>query len=150
MTRILAITILLLAASGFAAEPNAARKVREDKAQGRAGGLGVANPAPARSLLMRVTAYCNCKKCTGKSPGDKGYGITASGNRASLRTVAADRRVLRMGSRVSILGVGERIVEDTGAAIKGNRLDLWFPTHAQAKAWGVKMLRVEIVKEQMR
>jgi 3D (Asp-Asp-Asp) domain-containing protein len=57
-------------------------------------------------------------------------------------TVAADPRVLRMGSWIKIDGVGWRRVEDTGSAIKGKRLDLYLEDHAKAKRFGVKRLLV--------
>lgn len=69
-------------------------------------------------------------------------GRTASGAETSTETVAVDPRVIPLGSRVNIAGVGERIAQDTGGAIKGDRLDIWEPTYAQCAAWGVESRQV--------
>jgi 3D (Asp-Asp-Asp) domain-containing protein len=99
----------------------------------------------SRTLVMEVTAYCNCYQCTGKHPSDKGYGITATGTKAGKGTVAADFSVLPPGTRLSIPGYGEGIVSDKGGSIRGNRLDVWFPSHDEALKWGRR--RVKIIKE---
>jgi 3D (Asp-Asp-Asp) domain-containing protein len=107
--------------------------------------------SPSRSapqvITMEVTAYCNCYQCTGKHPGDKHYGITATGTRAGKGTVAADFSVLSPGTRLSISGYGEGIVSDRGGSIKGNKLDIWFPSHSEALMWGRRTVRVKIIKD---
>jgi 3D (Asp-Asp-Asp) domain-containing protein len=99
-----------------------------------------AAPQATREYLGEFTvyAYCHCKKCTGS-----GNGITASGARVREgRTVAADIKILPMGSQIYIDGVGLRTVEDTGGAIKGNKLDVYHLTHQEALDFGVKKLKV--------
>lgn len=53
-------------------------------------------------------------------------------------TVAADPDVLPLGTRVYIDGIGERVVQDTGGAIQGNKIDLAVESHAEAVEWGVQ------------
>lgn len=89
-----------------------------------------------------VTAYCPCVKCCGKS-----NGITASGIKAVEGvTVAADTNILPFGTKIYIDGVGERIVQDRGGAIKGNRIDLYFSDHQSALNFGRQTKEVTIMK----
>ena len=79
-------------------------------------------------------------KCCGKT-----NGITASGTKATAgRTIATDSK-FAFGTKLSINGT-TYIVEDRGGAIKGNKIDMYFDTHAQALQWGVKYLPVEVVE----
>jgi 3D (Asp-Asp-Asp) domain-containing protein len=100
----------------------------------------------ARTIRMRVTAYSPDERSCGASAD----GITASGYSVSTNggcLVAADPKVLPLGSILGIPGYdgGECVpVLDVGGAIKGNRLDVLFPTHEQAIAWGVRELDVEV------
>ena len=90
--------------------------------------------------LYKVTAYCACMKCCGKT-----NGITASGTKATAgRTIATDGK-FAFGTKLSINGT-TYVVEDRGGAIKGNRIDVYFDTHEQALKWGVKYLPVEVVE----
>ena len=90
----------------------------------------------------KITAYCACQKCCGKSPDDPRYGITATGTRATQgRTIAADPKVLPYGTVVVING-HEYIVEDCGGAIKGNEIDLFFDDHQEAREWGTQYWEV--------
>ncbi len=104
----------------------------------------------ARSLHAEVftaTAYCSCKKCCDKDPSSKWYGITASGRKARWGTVAVDRRVIGLGTRLKIEGFPKTIfrADDVGGAIKGNHVDLWFPSHRKALEFGRQKLVVELV-----
>jgi 3D (Asp-Asp-Asp) domain-containing protein len=103
-------------------------------------------PQPAEmQRLMEVTAYCPCPKCCGPDA----QGITASGRTVDYndgRFVAADRS-LPFGTRISIPGYGDgQPVEviDRGGAIKGDKLDVFFPTHDQALQWGRQKLLVTV------
>ncbi|MCG3181411.1 MAG: hypothetical protein BIFFINMI_03804 [Phycisphaerae bacterium] len=103
--------------------------------------------APDVVILMRVTAYCACRQCCGPLV----RGITASGQPVSTNGghfVAADRSV-PFGTLVSVPGyAGGRPVPvlDRGGAIHGQRIDVFFPSHEQARAWGVRWLPVTILK----
>ena len=105
-------------------------------------------PARPRVLWMEVTAYCPCKKCCGP----QAQGITASGKRVTHnkgRFVAADTRVLPFGTKLSIPGYhGGRPVPvlDRGGAIKGHKLDVYFPSHQTAKQWGRRWVPVTVVE----
>ena len=88
---------------------------------------------------MEATGYCSCRKCCGKSDG-----ITASGTQAHRGTIAVDPKVIPLGTRVYIEGMGEFRAEDVGGAIKGNKVDIWFPTHIATLNFGRKMVRVRI------
>ena len=93
-----------------------------------------------------ITAYCACYDCCNKNPTDKGYGITASGVKAQQGiTVAADTKVLPFGTKIYIEGVGERIVQDTGSAIKGKKIDLYFENHQEAWDFGRQTKEVMIL-----
>lgn len=92
-----------------------------------------------------ATAYCICYKCCGKTPQHPAYGITASGKRATPgRTVAVDPNVIPLGSTVIVNGT-EYIAEDTGKAIKGNRVDICFASHEEALQFGRQIVEVEVI-----
>ncbi|QOV91890.1 3D domain-containing protein [Humisphaera borealis] len=101
-----------------------------------------------RTIRMLVTAYCACKKCCGANA----RGVTASGKHVSYnggRFVAADRTVLPLGTKLMIPGYhNETMVEvvDTGSAIKGNRLDVYYPSHQTALEWGKRWVDVVVVE----
>ena len=83
-----------------------------------------------------ITAYCSCTRCCGAGA----KGITASGKRVRGGMIAADWAVLSRGSRVrlSLLPGRTFVVEDTGSAIKGNRIDVWLPSHSAAVEFGIR------------
>ena len=88
---------------------------------------------------FNISAYCPCEICCGPYAD----GITSSGERAIEGiTIAADPNVLPEGTEVYIEGVGRRIVQDTGGAIKGNKIDLFFNSHQDALQFGRQYLEV--------
>ena len=104
-------------------------------------------PAGAQVIRMEVTAYCPCVKCCGAGA----HGVTASGLPVSHnngRFVAADVRKLPFGTRLVVPGYDASAVEviDKGGAIKGNRLDVYFPTHKEALKWGRRTLDVIVLE----
>lgn len=88
----------------------------------------------------RLTAYCNCRKCCGRWAG----GPTASGTTPEAgRTIAVDKRVIPLGTRVMIDG-HEYVAEDTGSGIYGSRIDIFFDDHGDARDFGVQYADVKI------
>lgn len=91
--------------------------------------------------IYKITAYCPCAKCCGKT-----NGITAMGTHATAgRTVAASSQ-FAFGTKLNING-HTYTVEDRGGAITGNKIDLFVNTHAEALAWGVRYLPVSVVNQ---
>ena len=87
-----------------------------------------------RTCVFTVTAYCPCEKCCG----EYANGYTATGEKAIQGvTIAADPDVLPMGTEIELDG-HTYTVQDTGGAISGNRLDLYFDSHEDALQWGVR------------
>jgi 3D (Asp-Asp-Asp) domain-containing protein len=128
---------------------------------GRHGTPPVADDRRWQTVQMIVTGYCPCGVCcnwrrtwygraviaNGPHAGQpKLVGMTASGKRAGRGTIAADLAVLPMRTQVYVPGYGYGLVADTGSAIQGHRLDLFFSTHQQAQQWGVKRLNVRVLK----
>lgn len=90
--------------------------------------------AQTREGVFTITAYCPCEKCCGAYAN----GYTATGAKATQGvTVAADPDVLPMGTEIELDG-HTYTVQDTGGAIAGNRLDLYFDSHEDALQWGVR------------
>jgi len=72
--------------------------------------------------------------------------ITATGTSARAgRTVAVDPKIIPLGSRVYIEGVGERIAEDVGGGVRGRHIDVYLASVPQAKVFGVKRRTVTLV-----
>ena len=87
---------------------------------------------------FKLTAYCPCAKCCGKTDG-----ITATGTTATEgRTIAVDPRVIPYGSSVTIYFADGTshiyTAEDCGGAIKENRIDVFFADHQAAREFGVQ------------
>lgn len=125
----------------------AEEQVQELKAQ-----LAAAQQASAESAVhfqyageFGCTAYCSEKYEHICGTGD---GITASGAPVQAGvTVAADPNIFPFGTVLYIEGVGVRYVQDTGAAIQGNKLDVAVDTHENALAWtGYGTHRVWIIE----
>ena len=95
---------------------------------------GNTTPPPGTSLgVFKITHYCACSICCG----EYSNGITASGTTAQAgRTIAVDPSLIPLGSSVVING-HTYVAEDTGGAIKGNRIDVFVSSHSEALANGV-------------
>jgi 3D (Asp-Asp-Asp) domain-containing protein len=110
---------------------------------------GAIKPAPitdienSETFVATVTAYCPYEKCCG----DSADGITANGHkiRPGERFCAADRR-FAFGTMLDIPGYGRVPVLDRGGAIKGDKLDVYFDSHAEALHWGVRKLPVRVIE----
>ncbi|WP_069999583.1 3D domain-containing protein [Cellulosilyticum sp. I15G10I2] len=89
---------------------------------------------------MEATAYSN-------SGGD-GRGITASGIRTFVGVVAVDPKVIPLGTRLYVEGYGVALAADTGGAIKGHKIDLFFHTEKECYQFGRRQRTVYVLKDQ--
>lgn len=90
-------------------------------------------------LVLVATGYCPGPCC---SDGD---GVTATGRDARTKGVAVDPRVIPLGSRLDVPDYGAWVpADDVGGAIKGNRIDIRFASHSEAKAFGRRKVRVRV------
>jgi 3D (Asp-Asp-Asp) domain-containing protein/peptidoglycan hydrolase CwlO-like protein len=99
---------------------------------------GPAAPAPApggggggKTLTVSSTGYAL-------------PGRTATGIPVGWGVVAVDPNVIPLGTRMTIPGYGEGVAADTGGAVRGATIDVWFPTHAQALAWGRRTVTITL------
>lgn len=75
-------------------------------------------------------------------------GRTASGRLVGKGVIAADPRVLPLGSRVRVEAgnwSGEYVVADTGGAIKGRKIDIWVPTTGEAYRFGRRKVKLTVL-----
>lgn len=102
-------------------------------------------------LTCQATAYDLSIESCGKAPGTPGYGITASGTYAKPGTVAVDPRVIPLGTKMYIVSTDGSVVygfctaEDTGGAIKGNKVDLFYNTKQECMQFGRRNVLVYIL-----
>jgi 3D (Asp-Asp-Asp) domain-containing protein len=87
--------------------------------------------APGRTLTVTATGYSL-------------VGHTSSGMPVGWGVVAVDPSVIPLGTRLTIPGYGEGVAADTGGAVTGPTIDLWFPTSAQALSWGRRTITVTL------
>jgi len=71
-------------------------------------------------------------------------GHTATGAPVGYGVVAVDPSVIPLGTRITIPGYGEGVAADTGGAIQGAVIDLWFPTAADAANWGRRTVTITL------
>jgi cystine transport system substrate-binding protein len=90
-----------------------------------------ASPQGGGTMTVTATGYSlSGRTSTGVSVG---YGI-----------VAVDPSVIPLGTKMTIPGYGEGVAADTGGAMVGARIDLWFPTRAEALAWGSRTVSITL------
>ncbi|MFY0519280.1 ubiquitin-like domain-containing protein [Lysinibacillus sp. UGB7] len=103
--------------------------------------LGSTEPASGREFYVTATAYtAYCKGCSGTSA----TGIDLRSN-PELKVIAVDPSVIKLGSKVWVEGYGIAVAEDTGGAIKGNKIDIFVESEIQAINWGVKVVRIKVL-----
>lgn len=96
-------------------------------------------PANVVELHCLLTAYTAGPHSTGKWPGDPGYDLTSTGVHAVQGvTVAVDPSVIPYGTKLYIPGIGFRIAQDTGGAIVGDHIDVFYSDEQTAIDFGAK------------
>jgi len=98
----------------------------------------------AGSTIAKTSATTT-NTATGTTKIFKVTGRTASGTHATAGHTVAASGQFAFGTKLNINGK-EYTVEDRGGAIQGNRIDIYMNSHAEALAWGVKYLPVQVVE----
>ncbi len=97
-------------------------------------------------FTMNASAYTAGYESTGKNPGDRGYGITASGMTAQKGVVAVDPNFIPLGTELYVENYGVAIAGDTGGAIKGNKIDLFYEDLSDALNFGRRNITVYVLQ----
>ncbi|MCP3032780.1 3D domain-containing protein [Halobacillus sp. A1] len=104
---------------------------------------------PARTVT--ATGYTAGYESTGKNEDHPAFGITYSGvevKRDLYSTIAADIEIFPIGTVLFIPGYGYGVVADTGSAIKGDKIDLYYPSVDDVyDHWGKKETQVYVIEE---
>jgi 3D (Asp-Asp-Asp) domain-containing protein len=113
-------------------------------------GVTAAKKTPSRTTTdnivkeFTVTASAFTANCSGCS------GITATGinlkRNPTMKVIAVDPSVIKLGTKVYVEGYGYAIAGDTGNSIKGNKIDVFFPTKNEAFKWGRKNVKIKILE----
>jgi 3D (Asp-Asp-Asp) domain-containing protein len=124
--------------SELSAQAAASEQKTEDLSSGGGGGGGGGAPPPpppppagGTKLTVSSTGYCL-------------KGTTATGIPVGWGVVAVDPSFIPLGTRMFVPGYGEGVAADTGSAVQGAMIDLWFPTCAQALAWGRQTITITV------
>jgi 3D (Asp-Asp-Asp) domain-containing protein len=153
--RVAFIGALQLKARQLTALQAAAQRV-EAKSQKLQAAASVLPPNPATSDVPSTPTAATFADAPAAAPVSGGRTITVSSTGYSLpgRTatgmpvgwgvVAVDPSLIPLGTRMTIPGYGEGVAADTGGAVRGTSIDLWFPTHAQALGWGRRTVTITL------
>jgi 3D (Asp-Asp-Asp) domain-containing protein len=127
----------------LSAQAAASEQQSEDVSSGAGGGGGGSGggggggqppaPPPASGSKVTVSSTGYCLK-----------GTTATGIPVGWGVVAVDPAFIPLGTRMFVPGYGEGVAADTGSAVNGATIDLWFPTCAQAMAWGRRTVTITL------
>jgi uncharacterized protein YabE (DUF348 family) len=105
-----------------------------------------------KAITMSATAYDATFESTGKNPGHPQYGITRSGTKVRPGVVAVDPKVIPLGTKLYVKSLdktpdyGFASAEDTGGAIKGNKIDLYFESPEDVRKYGRRNVLVYILE----
>jgi cystine transport system substrate-binding protein len=101
--------------------------------------------APAAiTLASAAPAVSGGRTITVSATGYALSGTTATGLPVGWGVVAVDPAVIPLGTHMTIPGYGEAVAADTGGSVIGTTIDLWFPTVAQANAWGRRTVTISL------
>jgi uncharacterized protein YabE (DUF348 family) len=94
-----------------------------------------------REFYVSSTAYtASCNGCSGYTA----TGINLKAN-PGIKVIAVDPSVIPLGTKVYVDGYGYAVAADTGGAIRGNKIDVFFSSKSDAYRWGRKTIKVKIL-----
>jgi 3D (Asp-Asp-Asp) domain-containing protein len=131
------------------AQAQAAHVRSQELARATAGNIVAGTFSPAAATAIQSNPATPASAAGGRSitVAATGYalgGSTATGLPVGWGIVAVDPSVIPLGSHISVPGYGEAVAADTGGSVTGATIDLWFPTVAQANAWGRRTITIVV------
>lgn len=121
-----------------------AAELKSQQLQAAALTTRAATPAPLGTPDPAAAPPAEGHTLTVSSTGYSLPGHTSSGLPVGWGVVAVDPTVIPLGTRLTIPGYGEGVAADTGSAVRGADIDLWFPTLGQARAWGRRTITITL------
>ncbi len=98
-------------------------------------------PAGGKEIYVSSTAYtASCNGCSGFTA--TGINLKANPN---VKVIAVDPSVIPLGTKVYVEGYGYAVAADTGSAVKGNKIDVFFANKSDAYRWGRKSVKIKIL-----
>ena len=138
----------LRAKERLAAAQVSALERRAQDVQTRAAQVTAQNPSalspPEAAAVVSAGGGWSARTLTVSATGYSIRGSTATGAPTGPGVVAVDPGVIPLGTRMTIPGYGEGVAADTVGAVRGASIDLWFPTLAQARAWGRRTVTITL------
>jgi peptidoglycan DL-endopeptidase CwlO len=104
----------------------------------------IARAATATTHVAPAVALAAGRTITVSATGYSLGGRTSTGLPVGWGVAAVDPSVIPLGSHLTVPGYGEAVAADTGGAVAGATIDLWFPTIAQANAWGRRTVTIVV------
>jgi 3D (Asp-Asp-Asp) domain-containing protein len=98
----------------------------------------------AAPVTLTAPAVAGGRTLTVSTTGYALSGSTSTGLPVGWGVAAVDPSVIPLGTHLVVPGYGEAVAADTGSAIRGSTIDLWFPTVAQADAWGRRTVTIAL------
>ena len=105
----------------------------------------ISSSSSSEALIEKVTTPAESYTATAYSL----RGRTASGKPVARGIIAADPRILPLGTRVRVEAgawSGEYLVADTGGMVKGRRIDIWTPTSGEAMRFGRRAIKLTVLE----
>ena len=132
--------IARLARAAGAAQERARVLVRSGRLEVDVEPVSAAPPVPVPPALPVASGSTMVVSATGYAL----TGRTATGIPVGVGVAAVDPSVIPLGTRFEVPGYGQAVAADVGSAVRGAKIDLWFPTRAQALAWGRRTVTITI------
>lgn len=120
---------------------NTAKKVDTSKAVKKTPSRSDSDKVVKEFTVSASAFTANCNGCSGLTA----TGINLKSN-PDMKVIAVDPKVIKLGTKVHVEGYGYAIAGDTGGSIKGNKIDVFFSTKAEAYKWGRKNVKIKILE----
>jgi 3D (Asp-Asp-Asp) domain-containing protein len=133
MKRVTFTYVIFIAALCYAFQPACANPSRSQGVYFRPPARAF-NDTKTHALVVEASAYC------------MRHSLTSRGTGVAYGTIAVDPKIIPYYSKIYVPGYGWGRALDTGGRIKGNKIDIWFPTYRECRQWGRRYVKIKVYK----